>query len=147
MSSRDAIPALLKPLADDCHVMHGGVPATELLQALVSALDQPTAWRTRVRPGRAVLRSRPAGRLPVKATKRASWRMSPLRFCASGRELRTLRWFGSRVLTRVHAVLGAGKPGVNFLVLQKVAGATELEGYLQREPDRLRDDVKLQRQW
>ncbi|MBX3458816.1 MAG: hypothetical protein KF696_02485 [Planctomycetes bacterium] len=151
MSSRDAIPALLKPLADDCHVMHGGVPATELLQALVSALDQPTAWRTlRVRPGRAVFEIKAGGGDYLVKAYEASFmaRMSPLRFCASGRELRTLEVASAAGLPtpRVCALYSArGKPGVNFLVLQKVAGATELEGYLQREQDRLRDDVKLQR--
>lgn len=152
MAGRDAVPALLKPLANGCVVVHGGVPATELLSSLVGALEQPNAWRTiRVRPGRAVFEIRAGGEYLVKAYEASFMaRMSPLRFCASGRELHTLEAASLAGLPtpRAMALYSArGKPSVNFLVIEKVAGTSELESYLQREQDRLREDTVLSRRF
>ncbi|MCB9932798.1 MAG: hypothetical protein H6841_05170 [Planctomycetes bacterium] len=151
MDVADTIPALLKPLVGECVVVEGDSGAEAAMAAVREALYQPDGFRTqRVRPGRAIYEFRTReGEFIVKAFEtRFMTRMSPLRFCASGREWKSIRMAQQRGIptSRPMGLYSArSKPGGNYLVLERINGATELESYLERERERLRCDVKLLR--
>jgi len=151
MDVADTIPALLKPLVGQCVVVDGDSGAEAAMAAIREALYQPDGFRTqRVRPGRAIYEFKTReGEFIVKAFEtRFMTRMSPLRFCPSGREWKTIRHAQARgIPTAVPVGLysARGKPGGNYLVLERVSGAAEFEAYLERERERLRYDVKLLR--
>ncbi|MBE7492830.1 MAG: hypothetical protein HS108_13900 [Planctomycetes bacterium] len=148
MANTDGIPALLAPLAAECPVVEGGAVASAAARAIAQALADPAAWRTiRVRPGRGVFEVRAGGGEYVVKAYEAGLvaRMSPLRFCASGREWRAIAAVvkaGVRTAPPVGLVSGRG---VNFVITEKLTGAAEFEAYLERERDRLLEDAKLAR--
>ncbi|MCC7508475.1 MAG: hypothetical protein IT464_03770 [Planctomycetes bacterium] len=151
MNKPDTIPALLLPLCGTCQVLDGGEAAERVLRELQLALAQSTGWRTlRVRPGRAIYEVKTGGgEYLVKAFETSFMsRMSPLRFCPSGRELKTIEAAAAAGISTAKAVglfSGRSKPVVNYLVLERVTGATEFESYLQRDRERLLEDVNLLR--
>jgi len=148
MASQEGIPGYLAPLSAACSVIEGGGTASSVLEAISKALADPTSWRTlRMRPGRGVFEVRTSdGEFVIKAFEATFMgRMSPLRFCASGREWRAIA-AASKAGVHTAAAIGlvAGR-GVNFLITEKLVGAAEFEAYLQRETERLREDTKLAR--
>lgn len=149
MAFADGIPAFLAPLTAECSVVEGGAAAAEAARAIGAALADPTTWRTiRVRPGRGVFEVRSAaGEFVVKAYEASFMgRMSPLRFCASGREWRAM---AAAVKAGIHTAPPVGLVtgrGVNFVITEKLVGAAEFESYLQRERERLLEDTRLARQ-
>jgi hypothetical protein len=151
MVTADDLPTLLKPLCGDCIVVEGESGAGTALAAIREALTQVDGFRTlRVRPGRAIyeIKTR-AGEYLVKAFEtRFMTRMSPLRFCQSGHEWKSIEHARRKgIPTSAPAGLfsGRGKPGANYLVLERVTGAVDFELYLERERERLANDVKLLR--
>ncbi|MCZ7604965.1 MAG: lipopolysaccharide kinase InaA family protein [Planctomycetota bacterium] len=153
MDVADTIPALLKPLAGECVIVDGDSGAEAAMAAIREALQQPDGFRTqRVRPGRAIYEFKTReGEFIVKAFEtRFMTRMSPLRFCPSGREWKSIRQAQSRGIPTARPVglySARSKPGGNYLVLERIAGAAEFEAYLERERERLRNDVGLLRGW
>ena len=151
MDVADTIPALLKPLVGQCVVVDGDSGAEAAMAAIREALYQPDGFRTqRVRPGRAIYEFKTReGEFIVKAFEtRFMTRMSPLRFCPSGREWKTIRHAQARGIPTARPVglySARGKPGGNYLVLERLSGAAEFEAYLERERERLRHDVRLLR--
>ena len=151
MVTADELPTLLKPLCGDCIVVEGDTGAGHALASIREALTQVDGFRTlRVRPGRAIyeLKTR-GGEYLVKAFEtRFMTRMSPLRFCQSGREWKSIevaKCRGIPTSAPVGLFSGRGKPGANYLVLERVAGAAEFESYIARERERLVSDVKFLR--
>lgn len=151
MNAADYIPALLRPLSGQVSLVAGQPGAEQLLHAIRDTLTRADGVRTiRVRPGRAVFELKTAeGEFIVKAYEAGFMsRMSPGRFCASGNEWRALALAAKRGIATSRAVglfSARGKPAVNYVITGRIAGATELEHYLERESDRLRDDARLQR--
>jgi hypothetical protein len=151
MDVTDTIPALLKPLAGECNVVDGDSGAEAAMAAIREALPQPDGFRTqRVRPGRAIYEFKTReGEFIVKAFEAGFMtRMSPLRFCPSGREWKSIRQAQARGIPTARPVglySARGKPGGNYLVLERIAGAAEFEAYLERERERLCGDVSLLR--
>lgn len=148
MATQDGIPALLAPLTAECSVVEGGSTAAEAARAVGAALSDAMAWRTiRVRPGRGVFEVRTAaGEFVVKAYEAGFMgRMSPLRFCASGREWRAIAAaVNAGIRTAPPVGLLSGR-GVNYVITEKLAGVAEFESYLQRERERLLEDTRLAR--
>ena len=151
MDTPDQLPALLKPLAGQCTVVEGGSGAEAAILALRDALQQVDGYRTlRVRPGRAIFEFKTRdGEYVLKAFEtRFMSRMSPIRFCASGQEWRTIEAAAKRGVPTSRAVAlftGRGKPGANYLLLERVPGAADFDAYLERDRDRLLAEVPLQR--
>ncbi|MCA8915839.1 MAG: hypothetical protein KDB90_10550 [Planctomycetes bacterium] len=151
MDLADNIPALLKPLSGGCTVVEGGAGAEAAAAAIRDALLVPDGFRTmRVRPGRAIYEFKTReGEFILKAFEtRFMTRMSPMRFCASGREWKAIQRAEAKGIPTSRAVglySGRGKPGANYLVLERVAGAADFEAYLERERERLLTDVRLLR--
>jgi hypothetical protein len=151
MVTADDLPTLLKPLSGDCIVVEGESGAGTALAAIREALTQVDGFRTlRVRPGRAIYELKTsAGEYLVKAFEtRFMTRMSPLRFCQSGHEWKSIehaRRKGIPTSVPVALISGRGKPGANYLVLERVTGAIDFELYLERERERLAHEVKLLR--
>ena len=89
------------------------------------------------------------GEYIVKAFEsRFMTRMSPLRFCQSGREWKAILHAAAQGIPTSRAIglySGRGKPGANYLVLERVSGAADCEAYLERARERLLTDVKLLR--
>ena len=151
MDTSELLPPLLKPLQGDCLVVEGTSAAGTVLAAVREALSQVDGFRTmRVRPGRAIyeLKTR-EGEFVVKAFEsRFMTRLSPLRFCQSGQEWKSIQHAHAKGIptsSAIALVSGRGKPGANYLVLERVSGAADFELYLQRERERLAQDVKLLR--
>lgn len=151
MDNGENLPSLLRPLRGGCtavEIRSGGEAA---MAAIREALDQVDGFRTiRVRPGRAIYEFRTReGEFVVKAFEtRFMTRMSPLRFCPSGREWKSIERAGAKGISTSQALglfTARGRPGANYLVLERVPGATDFEAYLERDRDRLLNDVKLLR--
>ncbi len=151
MNAADHIPALLRPLSGQVSLVEGHGGAESALHALRDALARTDSVKTlRVRPGRAVFEVKTtSGEFIVKAYEPGFMgKMSPARFCESGAEWRALELAARRSIptaTGLALLSAKARPAVNYVVTQRIAGAAELEAYLERESDRLRDDARLQR--
>jgi len=149
MNTAEGIPALLKPLRGECAVVQGVSGAEAAIHAIRESLTTPDGFRTlRVRPGRAIYEFKTReGEFLVKAFETSFMtRMSPMRFCQSGREWRSIDSAGRKGIPTSHAVglfSARGKPGANYLVLERVPGAADFDAYIERERERLLTDVKL----
>ncbi|MBZ0135785.1 MAG: hypothetical protein K8I27_05390 [Planctomycetes bacterium] len=151
METGENLPSLLKPLRGECSpvVSHSGAEAA--LATIREAVGRDDGYRTlRIRPGRAIYEFKTReGDFVVKAfeTKFMN-RMSPLRFCPSGREWKSIEHAHAKGIPTSRALglfSAKGKPGANYLVLERIAGAVDFETYLDRERERLLGDVKLLR--
>lgn len=150
MNAVDTIPALLKPLRGECAVVQGVSGAEAAIHSIRESLDGKDSFRTlRVRPGRAIYEFKTReGEFLVKAFETSFMtRMSPLRFCQSGREWKSIESaerLGLPTSKAIGLFSARGKPGVNYLVIERVSGAIEFEAYIDRERERLATSVPLQ---
>ena len=150
MNAVDTIPALLKPLRGECAVVQGVSGAEAAIHSIRESLNGKDSFRTlRVRPGRAIYEFKTReGEFLVKAFETSFMtRMSPLRFCQSGREWKSIESaerLGLPTSKAIGLFSARGKPGVNYLVIERVSGAIEFEAYIDRERERLATSVPLQ---
>lgn len=149
MASPDLIPALLQPLRGECSVVQGVSGAEAAIHAIRDALAATDSYRTlRIRPGRAIYEFKTReGEFVVKAFETSFMsRMSPMRFCQAGREWRSIDSAVKKGVPTSQAIglfSARGKPGVNYLVLERVPGAADFDAYLERERERLLDNPSL----
>lgn len=151
MNNGENLPSLLRPLRGDCNVVDSRSGGEAALSAIREALGTDDGFRTmRVRPGRAIYEFKTReGEFVVKAFEtKFMTRMSPLRFCPSGREWKSIELARKKGIPTSEALglfTAKGRPGANYLVLERVSGATDFEAYLERDRERLLEDVKLLR--
>jgi len=160
------LPPLLVPLTGDCTVVEDGGNAAEsakVLLAIREVLLESEAGQsgaggraalrvTRIRPGRMIFKVRTIeGEYVVKVCEAGFMaKMSPLRFCATGREWKSIQEALARGLptSRAVALVSArGKPAVNCLIIEKLKGAVDLAHWLDRERERLLRDSRLRRRF
>jgi hypothetical protein len=153
MENGEKLPPLLRPLRGECAVVEARDGGEAALSAIREELarPEPTGLRTlRVRPGRAIYELKTgAGDYIIKAFEPGFMaRVSLMRFCPSGREWKSIEHARAKGIATSEALglfSAKGRPGAHYLVLERVPGAVELDAYLERERDRLRTDVRLQR--
>ena len=151
MTIGENLPSLLRPLRGDYSIVESRSGGEAALLAIREALNSDDSFRTmRVRPGRAIYEFKTReGEFIVKAFEtKFMTRMSPLRFCPSGREWKSIAQAQKKSIPTSEALglfSAKGRPGANYLVLQRIPGAADFDAYIDRERERLLQDVKLLR--
>lgn len=145
-----AIPALLLPLREETRVVDGGDEALRVSIALREALaTEGNCVVQRLRPGfAATIISTVEGLFSVRAFDSGFWaRISPYRFCTSGREWQALWHCVDKGVpcARPVALLAARGQGIGYLVTERAANFVVLATWLERERARLLSQPVLAR--
>lgn len=143
-----AMPALLLPLSEETRIVEGGDEALRISIALREALgSEGNCVVLRSRPGFAsALVSTVEGVFGVRVFECGFVaRLSPLRFCASGREWRALWQCIDKGVPCARPVALLGGRGVSCLVTERTANFTALNTWLERERPRLLEQPAIVR--